>query len=768
MSVRALGRVPLLRGVDERGLGELAAAAVPRSVRGGRALYVRGDVASSLFVVLAGRVALGERPRGRSAPARTEVRGEARGGATFGEEGAAAGGGARAEDAWAAEDSRVLEIPGALVRRVIERAGRAANLERLERRARRRALGAALVDVGILAHGGDADSAADRARSARTLDAARIRGAAPGERVSLDAEIAIVLSGAATVDVRARIGAESAAGAGALRGEATATGAVEVRLGPGDVAVPPDVAALRMILPGRLALVPAAFVDAARAADVAARARVRLTDRAALALETRRLGRAPLDPGRIARAGSLLVLDEEACVRCGHCVVACAEAHVDGVPRLERRGDRVLLPLVGDAGARPTVPAPVVAVLAASCQHCVDAPCLAGCPTGALARAAAGLVQIDAPTCTGCGQCARSCPYGAVQIGPAPTGGPTGALLARKCDGCASVATRATVGGPACVAACPSAALTRHAVGTTDVGPAVRGRPALARGARAHAVAVAVGLACAALVGGALAGAGAGRVAAGGVAFAALAATGVLSAVKRGRTPRSALGRAPAAALVARVGTPARAALLAHEALGVLFAVAVVAHARPVRGTPLGLALLALSAATVVTGAAGLVGALTIPRRLARLAGAHAETPRAARAREERRVDAVFAAVSGASPTVKDAYARHLEPTLRGARAAAWEALGGEGRATEARLRRVVAGRGSAVNAGDVGDVGDEQGRLAALARLAAEAAAARAARWLEAALAVATGVHVACASALLAATLAHAVLATLALRGTP
>ena len=50
---------------------------------------------------------------------------------------------------------------------------------------------------------------------------------------------------------------------------------------------------------------------------------------------------------RLDVARSLLVIDQDACVRCGHCASACASVHPDGVARLVRRGDKVVLPREG-------------------------------------------------------------------------------------------------------------------------------------------------------------------------------------------------------------------------------------------------------------------------------------------------------------------------------------------------------------------------------------------------------------------------------------
>ena len=104
---------------------------------------------------------------------------------------------------------------------------------------------------------------------------------------------------------------------------------------------------------------------------------------------------------------------------------------------------------------------------------------MADCPPNALYRTTSGAVQIN-DTCIGCGNCARNCPYDAIQLSAAPR--KRGNLLtwllfglgdkpgerkpaqkskenkevARKCDLCEDVH-----GGPACVRACPTGAIIR-------------------------------------------------------------------------------------------------------------------------------------------------------------------------------------------------------------------------------------------------------------------------------------------------------------------
>ncbi len=136
-------------------------------------------------------------------------------------------------------------------------------------------------------------------------------------------------------------------------------------------------------------------------------------------------------------AQSLLVLDLEKCTRCDQCTRACADAH-DGVTRLIREGLRFDHYLV-----------------ATSCRQCRDPLCMVGCPVGSIRRRNSLEVIIE-DWCTGCGLCARNCPYGNITMHEFPE---TGESKARKkatsCDLCTEHAE------PTCVYACPHDAAHR-------------------------------------------------------------------------------------------------------------------------------------------------------------------------------------------------------------------------------------------------------------------------------------------------------------------
>ena len=168
----------------------------------------------------------------------------------------------------------------------------------------------------------------------------------------------------------------------------------------------------------------------------------------------------------LGEATDVLLIDEQLCVGCDNCEVACAETH-EGTSRLNRKA--------GPSFAKIHVPT--------SCRHCEDPHCMKDCPPDALKRSPGGEVFIE-DNCIGCGNCERNCPYGVIQMAyPAPPkpsiwswmffgAGPgpgqdksakkkadkdlSAAKKAVKCDMCMDLP-----GGAACVRACPTGAALR-------------------------------------------------------------------------------------------------------------------------------------------------------------------------------------------------------------------------------------------------------------------------------------------------------------------
>lgn len=49
------------------------------------------------------------------------------------------------------------------------------------------------------------------------------------------------------------------------------------------------------------------------------------------------------------------------------------------------------------------------------CKHCVNAPCLEACPTGAIIRTEFDTVYVQQDICNGCGYCVVACPFGVIE-----------------------------------------------------------------------------------------------------------------------------------------------------------------------------------------------------------------------------------------------------------------------------------------------------------------------------------------------------------------
>ena len=84
------------------------------------------------------------------------------------------------------------------------------------------------------------------------------------------------------------------------------------------------------------------------------------------------------------------------------------------------------------------------------CKHCVQAPCLEVCPTGAIVRTEFDTVFIQEPACNGCRDCIAACPFGVIHVSARNH-------VAQKCTFCYD---RLKVGmPPACAQACPTASI---------------------------------------------------------------------------------------------------------------------------------------------------------------------------------------------------------------------------------------------------------------------------------------------------------------------
>src|ERR671916_3076570 len=85
------------------------------------------------------------------------------------------------------------------------------------------------------------------------------------------------------------------------------------------------------------------------------------------------------------------------------------------------------------------------------CKHCVQAPCLEVCPTGAIMRTEFDSVYIQEPVCNGCRDCVSACPFGVIHMSGLEN---EGKGTAKKCTLCYDRLQHGMT--PACAQACPT------------------------------------------------------------------------------------------------------------------------------------------------------------------------------------------------------------------------------------------------------------------------------------------------------------------------
>lgn len=697
----AVWRSGWLEGLDAAARGALEAAGAVRALERGQILFEVGEPADGLFVVAEGVIEVLAVRRGdaQPGPVRRAVAGD-----VVGEDAIVRCGSPRIASARCATSARVVSVPAGIYRRLRDRAAGAAGAADWERAL----LQAAARDV-LLA------SSLSRVLDARELDAiAKLaahrqlaRGEALFSRGDPRTDAFVVADGLLSLDTESE---------GRLR--------IHAYLGQGDLVA--DGASgdgvrtmtARACGPAWVLAVPAkalAVVERSRP-DALAWAR-RTAIPAATAHATRHVQG---DLWRFTVAGSMLVIDDDACARCGHCAWSCADAHADGVSRLVRRGEKVRVRDATDGSQRALI-------VPGTCQHCKHPACMINCPTGAIARGDRGEVLIREDLCVGCGQCERACAWHAVQMAPRSavpeprTKVTLSAQVAVKCDLCSD-----REAGPACVRACPLGAVARvePLAAMADVREAVGLRVARASLPRARRAwpwvlgAAMVALAVARLP------AAQGRGLASGIVAGLLVALLVgYSVGKRSRLARL------------RWFPGARASAIVHLAMGVLAVGVVAAHASG-RAPPnvAGGALVAFLIASLTGGLAGLAYAV-VPTRLARLerrARLPEDLPPRARELEER----TFGALTGRGTASQALYARVLSPyaesVLGGlALVVSGRSLREEEALVRTRIHTLVEGRSEGLDG------------LAELVRLVVERRAIRAQRLLQGALRACVPLHV-------------------------
>ncbi|WP_437922700.1 cyclic nucleotide-binding domain-containing protein [Sorangium sp. So ce291] len=711
---------PLLRGLDERARREIAEAGRLRSPSADEVVYRAGDAGDAFFVVASGRIALRATRRGddRDTDVRTAAVGD-----VLGEE--AVVGMSRRTTAIALAPSVLAEIPVHLFRRAAGRSGKAEIAEKLERALRRSATRDLL---STLAFTRDLDPEDIEI----LLDAVSHRRFERGQAIyrAGDPAIELWLIADGMVQIQTEDGDRIHVRAYLTRGDFFG----DVELDEGRCRTASAVASGAATL---LSVPSKTFAGLARKhPDLIPRLR-RITGEQRAAQGAIVVGQAHNDTAHIFRdlyrlqvARSLLVIDLDTCARCGHCAWSCADVH--GVSRLVRRGDKVRA-RVDDVAPGTPQEAPRSLLLPNSCQHCESPACMIECPTGAIGKDTAGEVFIRDALCTGCGACAKACPWENIAIAPRPAAAPRPAGagfpdIAVKCDLCREH------DGPACVKACPTGSIFRvnpaeEIADVRDLLGGARREQARCAGQRSDAALLAgsaiaaAGLGAAGLSahahGGARPGDGAawwaGAAAAAGVALLLLYAVPKRGARRVWMRPRRRDGAAEEAD-AAPVRSRLRPQLSGHLAIGLVTAGLALAHApwprsgRPTLGAALHLAFWATAAAGAFTALAYRLA----PRRLARIERTAALPEDFGAARREL-LDRFYREVSGRSDLVKKIVEKVLVPYLKSplgplALLASGRGLREEERALRARIDAVLEGRGAERLAG-----------LAELIRLAVE-----------------------------------------------
>ncbi len=101
-----------------------------------------------------------------------------------------------------------------------------------------------------------------------------------------------------------------------------------------------------------------------------------------------------------------MALEYQNCIDCKACEVACKEEN--GV-QLGADKQRIWV----TQSEKSIFGQPFVALHPSQCNHCMDAPCVDVCPTGASHFVDGGLVMSDKNSCILCKGCMEACPYDA-------------------------------------------------------------------------------------------------------------------------------------------------------------------------------------------------------------------------------------------------------------------------------------------------------------------------------------------------------------------
>jgi molybdopterin-containing oxidoreductase family iron-sulfur binding subunit len=164
-----------------------------------------------------------------------------------------------------------------------------------------------------------------------------------------------------------------------------------------------------------------------------------------------------------------MVVDQDRCIGCWSCAVACKEQQNVGIGLYWLRVLTVGGPFMDTPAG--TFPDLTMSYQSTNCFHCDNPPCVKACPTQATYKMANGIVNVNYERCIGCRYCMVACPYDnrvfnwrkPVQEPPADVAvvGETPARpkgVVEKCTFCVQRVTDGLL--PRCVVTCPTGART--------------------------------------------------------------------------------------------------------------------------------------------------------------------------------------------------------------------------------------------------------------------------------------------------------------------